>query len=58
MSALELAAAWEAWAVHASTLAAHMTDPRDAAHLRAKAERAIEDATALRNHAADHTEEG
>jgi hypothetical protein len=56
MKLLELAATWEEWAASASRLADH-AEPTTAAALRAKAEQAIEDATALRNHVADHPEE-
>lgn len=48
-----LAVAWETWATEASTLAGLVDDDGTRTVLRAKAEQRIEDATALRNLAAD-----
>lgn len=48
MTPIELAVTWEEWAAAASRLADH-ADATTAAALRAKAEQAIECATALRN---------
>ncbi len=52
-----LAARWETWATEASTLAGLVDDDGTRAVLRAKAERAIEDATDLRNLATDLAKE-
>ena len=50
---IALAERWETWACEASTVAAHLDDEAGRAHLRAQAERAIADATDLRNLATD-----
>jgi hypothetical protein len=56
MKAIELAETWEAWAKTACRLAEH-ADLTTAIALRAKAEQAIDDATALRN-LTDQKEDG